>query len=342
MKKDQRNILIVAIAIILLIGWLGGFFTQYGAPPPNFPNFRMGGQQPDVIFTDVDKENYKQGIGRFHVYETVVNSLDIATERTTATNYKIYWYTRQGTQWIYHETGDDKYVTLTEADAGVLWVVLTIPTSQAFYVDYQKIVSNNQYINSYLYQDIDGDGVKEFAFPYDMKNQPIPNSGYPAITFMGFTLTYEASFTGLNDLANETAIGTAAVTKFKDYYLSFATAKSAVAIYKVEVKITTTDETKIRLKKLNIPRLGYLDGSSFSKAFTASDIRYTYTIASNFDGCVYLAYAANTQNRFDMTLGLEYTLAGSDDILVTLTVYYLVAQTEAGTSTSDTFYAQES
>jgi len=337
MKPNEKKWLAIIIGAALLLAYLGGVFAQYGYPAPTW---QMGGQ-PDVKFTDVDKENYKKGIGRFHVYETVVDSLDIATERTTATNYKIYWYTRQGTQWIYHETGDDKYVTLTPGDGGVLWIVVTIPSGQAFYVDYQKIVTNNQYVNSYLYIDADADGVKEFAFPYDMKNQPIPNSGYPAITFMGFILTYEASFTGLVDVANVTSIGTATVTKFYDYYLSFATAKSAVAIYKIEVLMNWTDETKMRLKKLNVPGLGYLDGSEFTKTFTASDIRYTYTITNNFDGAIYLKYPSNAQNRFDMTLGLEWTLATDDFIRVQTTVYYLVAQTEAGASTSDYFQAGE-
>lgn len=340
MKKSERNMLLGGLVVILLIGWLGGYFAQYGFPAPSF---QMGGNNnQNPVFTDVDKENYKKGIGRFHVYETVVDSLDIATERTSATNYKVYWYTRQGTQWIYHETGDDKYVTLTQGDAGTLWVVMTIPSGQAYYVDYQKIVTNNQYINSYLYVDVDADGEKEFAFPYDMKNQPIPNSGYPAITFMGFLLTYDSSFTGLNDLGNETGIGGTTTTKFKDYYLAFNAAKKGVAIYKVEVKITSTDETKIKLDKLNIPGLGYLDDSAFTKTFTASDIRYTYTISNSFDGALYLKHPSNSQNRYDMTLGLEYTLTSGDDILVTLTVYYLVAQTEAGTSTSDSFYAQYS
>ena len=338
MKQKEAGYLALVLIAVVVVAWIAGAFTQFGYPPP-----QLGLQsQQQVVFTDVDKENYKQGIGRFNVLESCVDSLDIATTRTSGTNYKLYWYTRQGTQWINHETGNDKYVTLTPGDAGVLWVVLTIPSAQAFYVDYQKIMTDNQYVSSYLYEDVDDDGVKEFAFNYDMKNQPIPNSGYPAITFRGFIVTYDASFVGLNDIGNETGIGTTTCTKFKSYEMYWGTAKSAVAVYKAEVKITTTDETKIRLKKLNIPGIGYLDKSQFNKAYTASDIRYTYTITNSFDGALYLKYRANSENRTACTLGLEYTLAGSDDILVTLTFYYLVAQTEAGSSTTDYFYAQES
>lgn len=338
MKQTEK--IAVGIIAIICIAYFGGFLAQYGYPSPLLQ--QRGGTAQPVIITDADKDNWKLGIGRYHCYETVVDSLDIGTERTSATNYKAYWYSRRGSEWIYHATGDDKYVTLTQADGGYMWVVITIPTSQAFYVDYPKIIKNNDYIDSYLYTDVDEDGKKEFAFKYDMKGHPIPDSDYPAVTFQGFIITYDASFTGLNDLANETAIGTSTVTKFKSYYLAFAAATKGVAIYKVELKITTTDETKIRLDKLEIPGIGYLDGSAFSKSYTASDIRYTYTISNNFDGAIYLKHPNNANNEYDMTLGLECTLASSDDILVTLTVFYLVAQTEAGTSTNDTFYAQES
>jgi hypothetical protein len=342
MKKSEKQILAVVCLIGFFVAWFGGFLTQFGLPPPAF---QFGGGQPSTYTpTDQDKENYKNGIGRWNVFCTVSNSLDPASTLTITTDYKIYWYSRQGVEWIYHETGNDKYVSLTPADGGCLWVVLVpVDSTTDYYVDYQKICTTNQWIGAgnYLYTDVDGDGVKDFAFRYDMKGHAIPNSGYPSITFLGFMIAYDASFTGLCNLSNDTGIGQTTNTVFYDYYLSFGTTKSGVAIWKVEVKIGTTDETKVRLKKLNVPGLGYLDASLFDKQYTSSDYRYVYTISTSFDGALYLKYPANSQNRFDMTLSLEYTLADGDDILITLTVYYLKAITEAGTSTSDTFYAQE-
>ena len=334
MKKGDRNLLIAgALIAICVFGYTQGWFA--GLIPASV-------KPPDYTPTDTDKDNYAKGIGRWNVLETVADSLDPAVIRTSATNYKLYWYGRQGSSWTYLETGNNKYVTLTPNNGGYLWVFMEIPSGQAFYVDYQKIMTGNGgYVKEYLYADVTGDGVKEFGFKYDMHGLPIPNSGYPSITFMGYILTYEASLTGLNDLVNDTAIGTSTNTQYYDYYLSFAAAKKGIAIWKIEVKIGTTDESKVRLKKLNVPGLGYLDGSLFTKVYTATDYRYTYTISNTFDGADYITYPSNAQNRFDMTLGLEYTLVHPDDILITTTVYYLIAQTEASTSTSDTFYAQE-
>jgi hypothetical protein len=342
-KKEQsyaKGIGIVLVAIFL-IAWFGGFLAQYGYPSPL--TWQTGGGD-GYTPTDVDKDNYKLGIGRWNVFETVVDSLDIATVQTSATNYTLYWYSRQGVSWLYHETGNDKYVTLTPEDGGYLWVVMKIPSGQTKYVDYQKIMEMNQYVTQYLYTDIDGDGTKDFAFRYDMKGHAIPNSGYPSITFMGFLLKYDSAFTGsygINDLTNDTGIGTTTNTQFYSYYLSFSAAKTGVAIWKVEVKITSTDETKVRLKNLEIPTLGFMDVSAFDKLYTSTDYRYVYTISKNFDGALYLKYPANANNKFDMTLSLEYTLVHPDDILITVTVYYLAAQTEAGKTETDSFYAQE-
>jgi hypothetical protein len=230
---------------------------------------------------------------------------------------------------------------LTPEDGGYLWVVMKIPSGQTKYVDYQKIMEMNQYVTQYLYTDIDGDGTKDFAFRYDMKGHAIPNSGYPSITFMGFLLKYDATFTGFNNLGNDAGIGSTTQTKFYSYYLSFSASKQGIAIWKVEVKVNTTDETKVRLKKLEVPGLGYLDVSAFDTVYTSTEIRWTYTISKNFDGALYLKHATNANNRYEMTLSLEYTLVHPDDILVTTTVYYLIAQTEAGKTASDYFEALE-
>ena len=336
MKKNEKyGAIAVGLIALFLLAMQMGWLTQWGVNP-----LSINGSQSNRVISDQQKEDYLQGIGRWNVFETVVDSLDIATVRTSATNYKLYWYARHGGDWMYLETGNDKYVDLQADDGGYLWIVITIPSNQAFYVDYLEIMRKNSYITQYQYVDIDNDGVKEFAFCYDMHGHQIPNSGYPGITFKGFLLTYDASFTGLCDLGNVTGIGGTTTTKFQAYYLAFSAAKQGIAVYKVEVKITTTDETKVRLKKLNVPGLGYLDGSQFAKTSTGSDIRYTYTISNTFDGALYLKHPSNALNQYDATLGLEFTLVSGDDILITVTFFYLKAQTEAGVSASDTYYAQ--
>lgn len=339
MKKNEKQIAVIAVIAIVVLAWFGGFLTQFGFPPPTLQTGTR-----EVIVTEGQRDDYEKGVGRWTLYETTACTLDPGTTYTHDTEFQLLWYTRHGSEWIYQEAGGgaDKFAELTPADGGYLWAVVKIKSSQNYYVDYQKIVTVNDWVDSYQYVDVDDDGVREFCFKYDMKGHSIPDSGYPGITFLGFLLPYDSSFTGINDLGNITGIGEATNSSvFQDYYLKFSATKKALAIYKAEVKITTTDETKVRLKHLNIPGLGYLDGSAFDKTLTASDIRYTYTISKTFDGALYLKHSTNAQNRYECTLQLECTLANADDLLVTVTFFYLVAQTEAGGSTNDTFYAQE-
>jgi len=345
MKASDKKMLkiIVAIAILILIAHQFGIITIPGLG--RFETGGNGGNGDDDTTTATDRERWLKGEGMFEFYNSWKNSLAPATDLTT-NELDVLLFTRYGGEWIAGPQLQGSTATKFEMKpeyGGFIWfLVQQHDSSDAYYIDYNKIVASDPYVVDYMYTDADEDNVKEFMFKYDMKGHSIPNSGYPAVWFYAYALPYDSSFTGLNDIANETAIGTTTTTKYKDYYLSFSAAAKAVAIYKVEVKVTTTDQTKIRLKHLEIPTLGNVPKSSFVETITASDIRWTYTFTSEFDGALYIQHATGANNRYDMQLELEFTLASSDDILVTLTVYYLIGPSEAGTSTSDTFYAQES
>ncbi len=332
MKKSERNILIAIILIAIVVyGYTQGWFNQFLPSQSTVP--------PPQTTTPGERQNYEQGIGTYNVRTSAHCSLDMATTYTIGTNCKVYWYKRHGTEWISVATGDNQYVTLKPEDNGYLWIVVTIPSGQNYYVDYQKILSaNSPDVDMYLYTDVDGDLVKEFAFRYNVKGVAIPSSGYPVVWFYVFLLPYDTSFTGLNDLSNDTGIGGSTTTKYYDYYLAFSASKKAVAIYKVELRIGTTDETKFEFKRLEIPGIGLVDGKAFTETITTSDIRYTYTISTSFDGALYLSLMPNQQNKFWSRLTIEWHLSSGDEIQVTLIYYYFDA-TESGQSTSDSFYA---
>ena len=256
MKKSERNILIAIILIAIVVyGYYQGWFDQFLPSQSTAP--------PPATTTPGERQNYEQGIGTYNVRTSAHCSLDMATSYTVGTECKVYWYKRHGTEWINVATGDNKYVSLKPEDNGYLWVVVKIPSGQNYYVDYQKIISSNAPdVDMYLYTDVDGDLVKEFAFRYDVRGVAIPSSGYPVVWFYVFLLPYDTSFTGLNDLSNDTGIGGSTTTKYYDYYLSFSASKKAVAIYKVELRIGTTDETKFEFKRLEIPGIGLVLSSA--------------------------------------------------------------------------------
>jgi hypothetical protein len=341
MKKKDQYKLLLGIIVLVLLAHQFGFITIPGLP--RLQTGEQGGTQPPISIDDQMRQAYLKGIGMFEVQTKAYDSADPATSRTVGTNLNVYWYKFTLGKWklaVTQAASGTTYLDMKAEDNGYVWVAIDIPTNQAYYIDYKKILED-PYVVGYQYVDVDDDGVREFVFQYDMRNHAIPSSGYPVVVFYAYLITYDSSFTGLNNLSNSTGIGTTTTTKTYEWYLSFSAVKKGVAIYKVEFKVGTTDETKVRLKKLQIPGLGYLDVSQFQKSFTGSDIRWTYTFSTSFDGANYLVRSAqDTLNKFYMTCEVEYTLSSGDDIRIDLTVYYLEAQTEAGKSTNDYFYAQ--
>lgn len=341
-KKDQWKYVAGAIILVVLaVQFLGIYdFTKLLS---GTPTEQTGGTTLDTSA----RASYVKGIGTFLCLSRIYDSADPTTKLTIVTNYNLQLYRNTGGRWIPGPALDSsgENFEMKSEDNGYAWFVWQPVSGQNYYCDYKKTMANDPYIVGYQYVDADGDTDKEFCFQYDFKNHGITGSGYPEITFQGYAITYDGSFTGIVDWnstadGNSTSIGTSTVSKFYDYYLAFSAEKKGVAIYEIEVKAATTDLTKVRFEKLEIPGLGNVASSAFSRSVTSTEIIWRYTFSYEFDKSHYLVHNVGANNRYDMQLEIEYTLAGSDEILITLTVYYLVAVTEAGTSTSDTFYAK--
>jgi len=148
-------------------------------------------------------------------------------------------------------------------------------------------------------------------------------------------LTYDSSFTFPTGgkPADITGIGTSQVTKYIEWYMAASAEKKGVAVSKIEIKINSTEVQKFNLVKVNVPGVGYLDGSSFSCDVLENYVVYTYTIGSALEDCVYWSLPANTNNKFDLTVALEVDLDTDDVLGATITVYQL---TPAESTITDT------
>ena len=177
MKKNEKYILILAVIGIFL-------FAEYSGYVNLIPGFPASYQPPPQSTQPPSGTDYANGIGTYNVRTSAHCSLDMATSYTIGTNVKVYWFKRQGSEWVSVATGDDKYVALKPEDNGYVWIAVTIPSGQAYYVDYQKILASNAPdVDMYMYTDVDGDLVKEFVFRYNVKGVAIPSSGYPVVWF---------------------------------------------------------------------------------------------------------------------------------------------------------------
>ncbi len=123
--------------------------------------------------------------------------------------------------------------------------------------------------------------------------------------------------------------------KYLKWWCEISAEKRGVAIYKVVITANTSDISKIKLEKVNIPGVGYLDGGAFQQDVYTDQIMWTYTISQNsLYGASYLKRPVGDPNEFKFTTVVELTLDSSDVIQVTLKIYYLTP-TEASAVLSD-------
>lgn len=273
------------------------------------------------------------------------DSLDISTSRTVGSDINVLWYRYEG-DWIQLGSGDGTDITVSESDNNEVFMVVQFPGSPSYYVDYQKILDMNRHLSWYSYEDITEDDVEEFIFKVDISgstyasangkwNMPLCN----VYLLTDDTGSFSIPAGGQPD--DHTDIGESTTTKYLKWYGEISTEKRAVALYKVVLKVNTSDTSKVTLSKMNIPGIGYLDGSSFDKDVLTSETKWTYTISRNvLYGANYMKRPVNDPNEFKFTTAVELTLSTDDVLQFTLYLYQLDAS-ESSISDSDSVICQE-
>jgi len=338
-KKEKTYLTYAAIGIVLLLVLN---YAGYLGTPIDWPFFKAtgdGGTKDTQTIDQMMRANYLIGIGKFEVQSHSTDSCDPSASWILTTDFNVLWYRYNNGKYtkLVTETGGTDYVAFNAQDGGYAYICVEPVTAK--YIDYKETL-NDPYIVGYQYWDIDGDNTKEFVFQYDLKDHSIPSSGYPVLDFYTYQLTYDTTF-AISDLANITGIGTSVNNTWIEYYGTISAEKKGIAVYKIEFKITTTDETKARLKSMTVPGFGTLSGDSFDKDITSTELKWTYTFSSNFDKALYLKRMPKDITKLYFHAEVEYLLAGSDDLLTSFTIYQLAGLTEAGLSDADTLYSQE-
>jgi len=272
------------------------------------------------------------------------DSLDISQARTVGTDINLIWFRYTG-GWIKLTSGDAADISMGRNDQDSIYLAAQFPSSPSYFVDYQKILAMNPHVSWYGYMDITGDDIEEFIFKVNVAGSTFASAtgkwNMPLVNV--YLLTYDASFSipAGGKPADVASVGTATTTKYVKWYGEIAAEKKAAALYKVTLVANTTDISKVTLKKLNIPGIGYLDGSSFSQDVLSDQIKWTYTVSNNIlYGTNYIERPVNDPNEQQFTTALEFNLASGDVIQMTLSVYQLTAG-EASVSDTDSVIYQE-
>ena len=266
------------------------------------------------------------------------DSLDIATARTIPTNVIVYWYAYRG-GWVLLGSGTAQDLSILKDDANSIYAVLSVPSGQNYYVDYQKTMEMNSRIKSVEWKDITGDSIREYVMRMDISDSPYASGTgkYNMPLFIAYLLNYDNAFSwpAGGKPADVTTVGTAAVTKYCEWYWSLSAEKKSMAISKIVVSINNSDSSKCTLKKVNIPGIGYIDGSNFEQDVLTTETKWTYAVSKTLYGADYVKLPVGTNNKFDWTVSVQFNLASGDFINLTLTVYYFDGA-EALKSTTDT------
>jgi len=284
-----------------------------------------GGAQPGVV-------------GTFTMKDTAYNALDITSALTLGTNVDQSFYGFRNGGWVllggHGASGTD--IELIPQDGGYIYILCQRHSTQAYIFAAAQSLAMNPRAVQCQFLDVTGDSIKEFIVKWNMANIPPAASGYPSCTFNGYYFADDsgsASIPSGGQPADITGVTGAATTKFLAWYLSLSAEKKALAVYKIELKVNSTDASKSEVVNINIPGVGLISGSSMSYQKTDSYQIWTWTIGENLGNSVYWQVPANTLNKFDLTASVKHTLASGDIMNWTLTVYELAA---GQTTTTDT------
>ena len=281
--------------------------------------------------------------GTFTITVAGRDSLDSSGSLTAGTDFtsSIYAFRQGGWVFLGASSGSGTNIESLPQDDGYIWVLCEEASTKYWYSDKVTTQSMNYYCKGYQWADADKDTTKEFLYKFSLWNIPEPASGYPSRTFYPYFIKEGGQGTAANLVQWDTQptdvenLGTGP----DNVYVSWATKTSAqkrgACVYKVAVKFNSSDTTKFTVKKVNIPGVGYVDGSLFTEDLDTvnSYATYTYQFGTDFDTASYWTVAGGANNKFDNTVWIEFNLS-SGSIGVTLYIYEL-DYARTGVSDSD-------
>jgi hypothetical protein len=311
MKTKDKIISILGLAALILFALA---LNQAGLLGPKL---NLGGGQVQPTPTPTTYLS-----GTFTTDVSAYDALDIATTRGIGTAANVYWYAFRN-QWVLLGGGNTD-VTVLKDDFNTIYCVVSPISGQEFYVDYRMMQSMNSRIQDVQYKDITGDNVEEYLFKYNIADSSyaLGTGKYLIPKLNVYLLTYDDS-ASLSSPANQTGVGLVKVTKYIPWEVTLSGEKKALAICEVVLEVNVSDTSKTQLKKLNVPGIGNLDGSSFKRDVLSDRIKWTYTVSNVLYGSDYIKLPPNTNNKFDFTMQADIDLAAAGEgIDYTLTIRY--------------------
>jgi hypothetical protein len=222
------------------------------------------------------------------------------------------------------------------------YVYAAVQGTTNIYIDAWTTKSSDAKIESMSYQDLDGNGVKEFVFKINLASVTRQSGYTPHFALNLYWMDYEAPTMGdVSDVV--TTVGSSQVDKYYEFSTSQSTLNRAYAIYKTDVYIEKclgtyspqADTAKFIYVKQQIPGKGYVDLTP-SMQIRTYDLLYTYTLGTDMGDAYYIKTSQNDLNKQYFTLNVKFNFAGSDpEYRICWTLYY-IAPTATGNASPTT------
>jgi len=243
------------------------------------------------------------------------DSLNMYSILKEGVNYDCFWVARRGDGWLLLGKGDAT-VEVAEQDGSYIYAFVRVVNESEYYVDVAETKAKNpRVMETVLHGDLDGDGHSEYAFRLSLKNVPKPVSGNPTVYFYPYFLSYQKP--RINNSPDVNGTG----TRYVDWQLSLDE-KKAFAMLRVEFQINTTNATKVKLARLNVPGVGYLTEDNFGTPVNNSKtLMWTYIIGENPLQAVYIKNGGNVTSEYKLTVMVESSLAPQEVVSATITIF---------------------
>ena len=311
--KKTTSIALLVIAVIVFVG------IGTGAIDPQ--QFSIGSSNAGSGGTQTSP-NTPPPTGVPHAGQLTVtlvqrDALDLAETRTDATNVVVNYYTRSGNTYIPKGASASNTVTFTvPTDAeGTVYFTAMPASGQSYFIAPNAIAdrNTNQYVTSFDFIDITGDGTAEWLFRMDLRDVPAPTAGQTASTIILTVLSYDDGSSTLSSPADQTSISTTANTQTWIRWDNTVGAETADPVYELEVRFNTTNSTQWYEGQsiLGIPNIGdiALSDPRFKKTDDGTDTKYKYTFGTNLENANFITTPQNGNTLHKMNLKVQHSLS---------------------------------
>ena len=325
--KKTTSIALLVIAVIVFVG------IGTGAIDPQ--QFSIGSSNAGSGGTQTSP-NTPPPTGVPHAGQLTVtlvqrDALDLAETRTDATNVVVNYYTRSGNTYIPKGASASNTVTFTvptDADGAVYFTAMPA-SGQSYFISPNAIAdrNTNQYVSSFDFIDITGDGTAEWLFRMDLRDVPAPTAGQTASTIILTVLSYDDGSSTLSSPADQTSISTTANTQTWIRWDNTVGAETADPVYELEVRFNTTNSTQWDEGQtiVGIPNIGdvALSDPRFIKSDTSTLTKYKYTLGNSLENANFITTPQNGNTLHPMNLKVQHSLsaAGTDEDTLSISLW---------------------